>query len=136
MIGAYLNANKSHLEEELQDLERFRPVDRPPLPTLPLSWALYPLAEMMKIHDLANNDRYHDLVVDHDHATMLHDELQRMNNKNGLTERVPDCQDFPVTLAERKALANDLFKAMIDTSEVIETEHIVQKSKAKTTADD
>ncbi|KAB5543036.1 hypothetical protein GE09DRAFT_1061564 [Coniochaeta sp. 2T2.1] len=126
---AYLKAQGDRLLQEMEALEWYRPQELPSLPLLPYSWAAKPLHEMLKVKDHENNHKYQ-IVLDHEHALELDKELHAMHNRKGKTAGIGDC-DFPATYAERKALADGLFQAMVDTSSIVEAGHMKNTNKGK-----
>ncbi|KAB5518801.1 hypothetical protein GE09DRAFT_1065877 [Coniochaeta sp. 2T2.1] len=133
---AYLKAQGDRILQEMEALDWYRPQDLQALPLLPYSWAAKPLQEMLKVKDHENNHKYQ-MVLDHEHALELDKELHEMHSRKGKTAGIGDC-DFPATYAERKALADGLFHAMVDTSSIVEVGHMktANKGKKKATADD
>lgn len=121
VLQAFMASQAANLPQEMAHLDMLRPVQYPRLPVLRFSLAALPVAEMLKVKDLDNNKDYA-MVLSYDHALRLDDELNRMNNKRGNTAGFIDIKDFPATHAEQKEMVDDLFAAMIDTSEVVETD--------------
>lgn len=123
-VEQYLKSlSRAAIDVELESVEYLRPLDTQPLP---------PLAADDTLDDLlrVQTRKYQPIFRNFDHEKAVKEEYDHLNDKRKAAD-VPDCADFPDDEASQHRLVEELFNAILDSTEAEELPRLVNKKGKK-----